>query len=144
MSTSGVFLGLAAIVVLGLGVGFIVRAVSRTLPMEAPSDELEPYWDKLRKMQTGGFWIGQVERPIFFSALLIPNGWPILTSWLLFKLAYYCHAEGLSKSQWLVVGRPKAYPRLRESTPGGAGRGFCSVCRRTPLIRKILATLTVL
>ena len=43
------------------------------------------HWAKLRTMETGGGMIGHLERPIFFAALWIAGGWPILTSWLVFS-----------------------------------------------------------
>jgi hypothetical protein len=82
-------LGLVVTLILGLGVKCLVGQVGKSLPMDSPNSELEPHWDKLRKMNTGGNFIGHVERPIFFAALWISGGWPILTSWLVFKLAYY-------------------------------------------------------
>ncbi len=44
---------------------------------------------ELASQKTGGWWIGLVERPIFFAALWISGGWPILGSWLVFKLGFY-------------------------------------------------------
>ena len=83
--------------------------------MEAPSTEVEPYWDKLRKMQTGGSAIGHVERLLFFAALWVPSGWPILSSWLVFKLAYYWQSANFTafpieppnekQAAWLVAKR---------------------------------------
>jgi hypothetical protein len=49
-----VVVGLVVTVILGFLVGFIARAANRTLPTEAPSLDLEPNWDKLRKIQAGG------------------------------------------------------------------------------------------
>ena len=59
------------------------------MPVEPHNSELEPFWAKLREMHTAGKWIGHLERPIFFAALWATNGWPIIASWLVFKLAYY-------------------------------------------------------
>lgn len=77
--------------------------------------DLDPYWEKLRKMKTAGSAIGHVERPIFFAALWITNGWPILSSWLVFKLAYYWQSANFTafpldppnkeQGAWLVAKR---------------------------------------
>jgi hypothetical protein len=85
----GAMIGLAVAMALGFGVGPLVKMVGDSLPIESPTPDLEPYWAKLRDMKGAGLWIGIIERPIFFAALWIPNGWPILSSWLVFKLAYY-------------------------------------------------------
>ncbi len=85
-----VLIGLAVTVILGFGVGCLVRHVGNSLgPLQAPSSELTPQWAKLTSLETGGSWIGHVERPIFFAALWISGAWPILSSWLVFKLAFY-------------------------------------------------------
>jgi hypothetical protein len=81
--------GLVVTVTLGVIVKYAVRAVGSTLPMDSPSSEVEEYWEKLRTMQIGGNWTGTIERLIFFASLLVEGGWPILSSWLAFKLAYY-------------------------------------------------------
>lgn len=82
-------LGLGVTVVLGIGTKYLVAHVANSLPLDSPNSDLEPYWNKLRKMKTPGNMIGHVERPIFFAALWLTSGWPILASWLAFKLAYY-------------------------------------------------------
>lgn len=46
-------------------------------------------WETLWTMKAGGRWIGWVERPMFFAVFWIPGGWPVLASWLTFKLAIY-------------------------------------------------------
>lgn len=84
-----VLLGLVVTILLGFGTKCLVRKVAASLPVDSPSADLEPHWDKLRKMETGGGAIGHVERPIFFAALWISGAWPLLASWLAFKLAYY-------------------------------------------------------
>jgi hypothetical protein len=68
-------------------------------------------------MQTGGGLIGHIERLLFFAALWISNnGWPILTSWLVFKLAYYWQGANFTafpmeppksdeEASWLVARR---------------------------------------
>ena len=108
-------LGLGVTVVLGLGTKCLVRMVADSLPLESPNVDLEPYWEKLRKMETGGSPIGHVERPIFFAALWISGGWPILASWLAFKLAYYWQSANFAafptemptkeQAAWLVAKR---------------------------------------
>lgn len=82
-------LGLAVTIVLGLGTKCLVDHVRECIKIESPSNDLAPYWVNLREMKTAGGMIGFVERIIFFAALWIGNGWPILSSWLIFKLAYY-------------------------------------------------------
>lgn len=82
-------LGLTVTILLGFGTKCLVQHVAKSLPLESPNSELEPYWEQWRKTKTAGTMIGHVERPIFFAALWITGGWPILTSWLVFKLAYY-------------------------------------------------------
>lgn len=108
-------LGLGVTVVLGFGTRCLVRKVGESLPLESPSADLEPYWEKLRKMNTGGSAIGHVERPIFFAALWIANAWPLLASWLAFKLAYYWQSANFAafpaemptneQAAWLVAKR---------------------------------------
>ena len=108
-------LGLGVTMLLGLGTKCLVEYVGNSLQIESPNIDLDPYWDKLRKMKTAGGMIGNVERPIFFAALWITNGWPILSSWLVFKLAYYWQSanftafpiESPDKEQaaWLVAKR---------------------------------------
>ena len=86
-----VIIGLTITILLGFGVGCLVRHVGNSLgPLQAPRAELTPQWEKLKSLETGGSWIGHVERPIFFAALWISGAWLILlTSWLVFKLAFY-------------------------------------------------------
>jgi hypothetical protein len=108
-------LGLGVTVILGFGTKCLVEHVGNSLPIESPNTDLEPYWDKLRKMKAAGSMIGHVERPIFFAALWITNGWPILTSWLVFKLAFYWQGANFTafpveppnkdQAAWLVAKR---------------------------------------
>lgn len=85
-----IIIGLAVTLVLGLGVGCLVRRVGNSLgPLQSPSPEASAQWERLTSLGTGGSWIGHVERPIFFAALWITGAWPILSSWLVFKLAFY-------------------------------------------------------
>lgn len=108
-------LGLGVTVVLGFGTKCLVEQVGKSLPIEPPNADLDPYWDKLRTMKTAGSVIGHVERPIFFAALWIANGWPILSSWLVFKLAYYWQSANFTafplepptkeQAAWLVAKR---------------------------------------
>jgi hypothetical protein len=82
--------GLAVTVLLGFGVGCLVRRVGDSIgEFPPPSPEVSTQWNQLTNQNTGGKWIGHVERPIFFAALWIAGAWPILTSWLVFKLAFY-------------------------------------------------------
>ena len=109
-------LGLLVTVVLGFGTKYLVDHVANSLPLESPNSDLEANWDKMRKMKTAGGMIGHIERPIFFAALWIAGGWPILTSWLVFKLAYYWQSANFAafpaelpdnngQMAWLVAKR---------------------------------------
>jgi hypothetical protein len=109
-------LGLFITVILGFGTKYLVRHVAKSLPLESPNSELEPYWGKFRTMKAAGGMIGHVERPILFAALYLPNGWPILTSWLAFKLAYYWQSANFAsfpselpkeeeQMKWIVAKR---------------------------------------
>ncbi len=83
-------IGLGVTVLLGLGVGRLVRHVGDSIgPLPAPSAETTTQWERLAAQKTGGAWIGHIERVIFFAALWIAGAWPILSSWLVFKLAFY-------------------------------------------------------
>ena len=83
-------IGLAVTMLLGTGIGCLVRRVQQAIDTpEPPSDALRPQWDKLLKMQTGGSWIGRLEGPIFFASLWVEGWWPLMSSWLVFKLAVY-------------------------------------------------------
>lgn len=91
---------------IGLGVTMIfggvlvkplIKHVGKRLgPLPPPSDETCEQWNKLTTMDTGGDYIGHVERPIFFASLWIPGAWPLLSSWLIFKLAFYWQSANLS------------------------------------------------
>lgn len=81
--------GLIATVLVGFTVGYAVNRVGKSLPIDAPNAELEPSWQRMRELRIAGYWIGHIERPIFFMALWMPGGWPIVATWLAFKLAYY-------------------------------------------------------
>jgi hypothetical protein len=104
-----VLIGLAVTVILGFGVGCLVRHVGVSIgPLPAPSSETTPQWTKLTSQKTGGSWIGHIERPIFFAALWIPGAWPILSSWLVFKLAFYWQGANFTAF-------PKLSPNEREA-----------------------------
>src|SRR6266853_2258483 len=82
--------GLAITVALGFGVGPLIRRVQRSLTKpEPPSSALITQWDKLMNMNTGGAWIGRLEGLIFFASLWVASWWPMMSSWLVFKLAVY-------------------------------------------------------
>ena len=83
-------IGLGATVVLGLGVKRLVQQVGKSIgPLPSPNVKTTVQWAKLSGQQTGGGLIGHIERPIFFAALWMPGAWPLLSSWLVFKLAFY-------------------------------------------------------
>ncbi len=84
-----VLIGLAVTIFLGFGVGPLIRHVGKSLPRKEPSPETTLQWERLTNLKTGGCWIGFFERLIFFAALWISGAWPILSSWLVFKLALY-------------------------------------------------------
>ena len=86
----GVVIGLTITVFLGLGVGCLVRRVGAAIPIPPPNEEpqMVSLWTKLTTQNTGGSFIGHVERPIFFAACWL-NVWLLLSSWLVFKLAFY-------------------------------------------------------
>ena len=115
-------LGLGVTILLGFGTKCLVRKVAASLPVESPSADLEPHWDKLRKMETGGGAIGHVERPIFFAALWISGAWPLLASWLAFKLLSASHCLRLV---WhLLAGTWRrampSNPTMERDAPQGA------------------------
>jgi hypothetical protein len=85
-----VVIGLAITVLLGLGVGCLVRRVSAAIPIPPPNEEpqMVSLWTKLTTQNTGGSYIGHIERPIFFAACWL-NVWLLISSWLVFKLAFY-------------------------------------------------------
>ena len=85
-----IVIGSTVTVIFGFGVDRLIRCVGRSMgPLPAPSVEVAQEWEELTRQNTGGFWIGHIERPIFFAALWIPGAWVILSSWLVFKLAFY-------------------------------------------------------
>jgi hypothetical protein len=85
-----VLIGLAVTVALGFGVGCLVYTVGEAIPIPPPSKEAGTVelWDKLLGQSTGGWWIGNVERILFFAACW-SGVWQLLSSWLVFKLALY-------------------------------------------------------
>ena len=104
-----VAIGLAVTVLLGFGVGCLVRYVGNSLgPLPAPNPEIAPQWTRLTSQNTGGSWIGHIERPIFFAALWISGAWPILSSWLVFKLAFYWQSANFTAF-------PESSPNEREA-----------------------------
>lgn len=100
--------GLVIVMVLGLAVGPIVRRVLKHVVLKSPSPEIAVQWDELANMKTGGSWIGHIERPMFYIALWIPGLWPILSSWLVFKLAFYWQSANF-------VAFPDRSPDVREA-----------------------------
>ncbi len=102
-------IGLAVTVLLGFGVGCLVRRVGDSIgPLPTPSPEVTQQWNQLTSQNTGGKWIGHVERPIFFAALWIAGAWPILSSWLVFKLAFYWQSANFTAF-------PETSPNEREA-----------------------------
>jgi hypothetical protein len=83
-----VLIGLAVTVILGLGVGPLIRCVGNSLPLPPPSTTSADRWKYLTDQQTGGAWIGRVESPIFFAACWL-GAWLLIASWLVFKLGFY-------------------------------------------------------
>jgi len=102
-------IGLGVTIVLGFGVGCLVRRVRDLIgPLPPPSPETAEPWSRLVAQKTGGSWIGHVERPIFFASLWVPNAWPILSSWLVFKLGFYWQSANFTKF-------PDASPNAQEA-----------------------------
>ena len=90
-------IGLVVTVVLGFGVGCLVRRVGDSIgSLPPPSEETANQWATLVAQNTGGFWIGHIERLIFFASLWIQT-WPILSSWLIFKLGFYWQSANFTK-----------------------------------------------
>jgi hypothetical protein len=91
-------IGLGVTVALGFGVGCLVRRVGDLIgPLPPPSAETAEHWSRLVAQKTGGSLIGHVERPIFFASLWVPSAWPILSSWLVFKLGFYWQSANYTK-----------------------------------------------
>jgi hypothetical protein len=89
--------GLAVTILFGFGVGCIVRCAGKSMePLPPPSAGMASVWEKLILQKTGGRWIGFIERPIFFAALWGSGAWPVLSSWLVFKLAFYWQGTNFS------------------------------------------------
>jgi hypothetical protein len=102
-------IGLIVTIVLGFGVGPLVRRVGASIgPLPPPSPETAAQWKKLSGQQTGGAWIGRIERVIFFASLWITGAWPVLSSWLVFKLAFYWQSANLTAF-------PDSCPNQREA-----------------------------
>lgn len=81
-------IGLVVTILLGCGVGSLIRYVGELMPLPAPSAETEQQWKKLASQMANGSWIGFTERIIFFAACWL-NGWLLISSWLVFKLGFY-------------------------------------------------------
>jgi len=91
-------IGLGITILFGFGVKCLVRHVGDSIgPLPPPSTDTTTQWAKLSGQQTGGALIGHIERPIFFAALWMPGAWPLLSSWLVFKLAFYWQGANFTK-----------------------------------------------
>lgn len=112
-----ILLGLAfTIIIGGLVVGPMVRAVGRRIPIPPPNDDpvMLEQWKRLHGLYTGGAWIGAIERPIFFAACWL-QAWLLLSAWLVFKLAFYWQSANYAaypqemptgdSLRWLVAKR---------------------------------------
>jgi hypothetical protein len=84
-------------IALGFGVGCLVRSVGAALPTPPPNEEpaTVALWNRLTGQNTGGRWIGNVERVVFFAACW-SGQWLLLSSWLVFKLALYWQGANFS------------------------------------------------
>lgn len=93
--------GLLVAIVLGeLLVGRIVKLAGDQVGKPKPSEPKEPPaasaqpadtpldWAQWYDMNTGGSWIGRVERPMFFAALWF-QAWVLVSAWLVMKTAFY-------------------------------------------------------
>jgi hypothetical protein len=93
----GIIIGLVITIIFGFGVGCFVGYVGKKKePLPSPNDIISHEWDRLTRQEMGGFWVGFIERLIFFAALWISGAWPILSSWLVFKLAFYWQSTNFS------------------------------------------------
>jgi hypothetical protein len=82
-------IGLAVTLALGFGVGSLVRSAGASLgELTPPNEQVREQWRDLVTLETGGRWIGHVERPLFFAAAWL-NGWVLLSAWLVMKTALY-------------------------------------------------------
>ena len=122
-------IGLGVTVLLGFGVGCLVRRVGDSIgPLPAPSPETTAQWERLTAQKTGGTWIGHVERPIFFAALWISGAWPILSSVPIFKLAFYwqrtnftafpASSPDVREAEYLVAKRQLGTHQVRTALVG--------------------------
>ena len=68
--------------------------------LPAPSWVEQPVWDDSWKRQGGGPYVGFVEQIIIFASFWADGGWPLLASWLAFKVA--CQWESWKHSSGLV------------------------------------------
>jgi hypothetical protein len=86
-----VALGLVVTLILGLGVGCLIKRVGNAIPLPPPNphdQESTATWTQLVGQSTGGSWIGHFERPLFFAACWL-HAWLLITGWLVFKAAFY-------------------------------------------------------
>jgi len=101
----GVSVGLLIALLLGLFVGPLVGKVEKLIEIPEPQASKE-VWAFLMVRGSTGYILGAVEQAIFFVALWA-DGWPLLASWLAFKVA--------SKSQsWAHVSQFPAPPPISE------------------------------
>jgi hypothetical protein len=87
----GVLAGLIVTMLLGAGVGCLVKEVGEAIPLPPPASsdpKILAAWERLVGQSTGGAWIGRLERLIFFAGCWF-QGWLLITGWLVFKLAFY-------------------------------------------------------
>ncbi len=64
---------------------------------------------------SGGYWIGHLERPMFFACFWVSSLWPIVGAWLVMKTAFYWQGTNYAKfpdeppsqpqMDWLVAKR---------------------------------------
>lgn len=78
--------GLVVIVLLGLGVGPLVKCAQRSIALEPPRESLRASWLTLTKGNEGGQLLGNLERILFFGAFWIGEH-EIIAGWLAFKVA---------------------------------------------------------
>lgn len=87
--------GLLVIGVIGECVGYFVKKAGDRVgipppakPEDLPVDVKPLDWSKWYEMNTGGAWIGRMERPIFFAAFWLQL-WALIPAWLVMKTAFY-------------------------------------------------------
>lgn len=84
-ASMGVSVGLVIALVLGLLVGPLLGKIEKLI--EIPEAQTSRgVWEVVMERSRSGFILGAIEQAVFFVALWT-DGWPLLASWLAFKVA---------------------------------------------------------